>query len=66
MDLDEMVELVNDGVCDVTVTVLHDLLGDLGLETCELDEDCVCNDCMKCLSRCCMDRNSPCTSCLCC
>lgn len=66
MDMETMIELVNDAVTDVRVTLLIDNVLDLDERICELDDELVCDDCMKCASRCCMDSMKTCDSCLCC
>lgn len=62
----DVIEMTNDAICEVSCTVVTDLLVELELNLCELDDESVCDECGQCSSRCCMDSMKVCDSCLCC
>lgn len=64
--IETIIEMTNDANAECRATLLHELMTDLELRLCELDEDCICDECGECSCRCCMDSMKVCDSCLCC
>lgn len=62
----DKIDMVNDALCETSCTVIIDLLDELDLTLCELDDESVCDSCGECSSRCCMDSMKVCDGCLCC